>query len=208
MAEYIYALMLTYLAFIFAVLSPGPNVLGVLSTSTENGRTAGVLFGFGIAFGSLTWASLSVLGLTQFIARFGNFLFIIKIFGGAYLLYLGYAALIASKGGSELKIEYNNRYRARTFFLHGYLLMMTNPKAVLAWVAIVSLSTFNGAPSWVPIAAIFGTFLLSVLIHTILAFVFSNNSFVKYYSKSRGLILKAFAIVYGGLGVKLLTSNN
>jgi len=206
MTDYIYGLLFTYLAFIFAVLSPGPNIFGILNITLEKGRSAGFLFGFGIALGSLTWASLSVLGLTQLIAQFGYLLFIVKILGGGYLLYLAYMAFNSSKQNLLGSLNSNNTDRPKKYLLRGYLLMMTNPKAAMAWIALVSLSTFSGAPLWVPLAAVLGTFLLSIVIHTTLACVFSNNSFLTYYSKARSRILKAFAIVYGGLGIKLLTS--
>jgi len=208
MAEYINALILTYIAFVFAVLSPGPNIFGVLNTSLEKGRKAGVLFGIGIAFGSLSWATLSVLGLTQIIAKYSILLFFIKVFGGCYLLYLAFKAFKSSIAIAETKVASMGASKSNHYFSGGYLLMMTNPKAALAWVAIVSLSTFSNAPIWVPIAAILGTFSLSIAIHISYAFIFTNKVFVIFYEKSRSIILKVFSIVYGGLGLKLLSSAN
>ena len=207
MAEYISALILTYIAFIFAVLSPGPNVFGVLSTSLEKGRSAGVLFGIGIAFGSLTWATFSVLGLTQVIAQYAMLLLLIKVFGGCYLMYLAYKAFKSSKNVVDVDIRKVKKSSKRRHFQAGYLLMMTNPKAALAWVAIVSLSTYNNAPVWVPLAAILGTFTLSMTIHILYAFIFTNKGFLHFYGKSRSKILKVFSVVYGGLGIKLLSSS-
>jgi len=208
MSEYINALILTYTAFVFAVLSPGPNVFGVLSTSLEKGRKAGALFGIGIAFGSLTWATLSVLGLTQIIAKYSILLLFVKVFGGCYLLYLAFKAFKSSKALAETKLTSIDVPKPNRYFASGYLLMMTNPKAALAWIAIVSLSTFSNAPVWVPVAAISGTFSLSVVIHISYAIIFTNKGFVKFYEKSRSKILKVFSVVYGGLGLKLLSSAN
>ena len=206
--EYIHALILTYTAFIFAVLSPGPNVFGVLNISLEKGRAAGMLFGAGIAFGSLTWATLSVLGLTQVVAKYAVVLFLVKVLGGCYLMYLAFKSFQSSKiVVSNNAIQVQNLAPKR-YFTGGYALMMTNPKAALAWVAIVSLSTFENAPAWVSVAAIVGTFSLSVIIHIAYASVFSNKSFVQFYQKSRSRILKTFSVVYGGLGLKLLFSAN
>ena len=208
MAEYINALILTYIAFVFAVLSPGQNVFGVLNVSLEKGRKAGVLFGLGIAFGSLTWATLSVLGLTQVIAKFSIVLLLVKIIGGCYLLYLAFKSFKSSKEISSKELASVGTSKVDRYFSGGYLLMMTNPKAALAWVAIVSLSTFNNAPSWVPIAAILGTFSLSVTIHISYAFIFTNKAFVRFYERARSKILKVFSAVYGGLGLKLLSSTS
>ena len=208
MVEYINALLLTYTAFIFAVLSPGPNVFGVLTISLEKGKAAGLLFGLGIAFGSLTWATLSVLGLTQIIAKYAELLFMIKVFGGCYLIYLAINAYKSAKIEAPDRTSKTHGIIPKRYFTGGYALMMTNPKAALAWVAIVSLSTFNNAPAWVSIAAIVGTFTLSVIIHVAYASIFSSRSFVRFYRKSRSKILKIFSVVYGGLGLKLLSSTN
>lgn len=208
MAEYLQALMLTYTAFIFAVLSPGPNVFGVLNTTLEKGRTAGMLFGLGIAFGSLTWAAFSVIGLTQVVAKYSMLLTLIKILGGCYLLYLAFRAFKSSKEVVPFNVNQVPGNRSKRSLLSGYLLMMTNPKAALAWVAIVSMSTFSGAPAWVSLAAVFGTFILSVLIHISYALIFGNRLFIDFYSKAREGLLKTFSVVYGGLGLKLLTSTN
>lgn len=206
MAEYIQALIFTYIAFIFAVLSPGPNVLGVLNTSLEKGRVAGIFFGVGIAFGSLSWATLSVLGLTHIISKYSFLLIAIKILGGFYLLFLAYKAFNSSRDIEPFYVGSVEEVKSERYFFNGYLLMMTNPKAAMAWVAIVSLSTFSNAPFWVPISAIIGTFSLSLLIHTVYAIIFSNSAFVAFYSKSRNGILKVFSAVYGSLGIKLLAS--
>ncbi|TCS35201.1 LysE family translocator [Reinekea marinisedimentorum] len=208
MVEYINALLLTYTAFIFAVLSPGPNVFGVMNISLEKGKAAGLLFGLGIAFGSLTWATLSVLGLTQIIAKYAELLFLIKVFGGVYLIHLAIKAYKSSKTEIPSNSSKTHDLLSKQYFAGGYTLMMTNPKAALAWVAIVSLSTFNNAPAWVSIAAITGTFSLSVIIHVAYASIFSSRPFVRYYRKSRSKILKVFSIVYGGLGMKLLSTTN
>lgn len=206
MTEYTTALLMTYLAFLFAVLSPGPNMLGILNVSLEKGRNAGVFMGFGIALGSLTWATLTVVGLTQFIARYSFLLQLIKILGGLYLLYLAYLAFKSS--GSELQVAVGEPARSdRNYFLRGYLLMMTNPKAALAWVAIVSLTTFSSGPLWLSIAAVGGTFSISVVAHTIFAIAFSSPAFVQQYALYRRGLQKGFAVVYSGLGVKLLSSS-
>lgn len=205
MTEYTTALLMTYVAFLFAVLSPGPNMLGILNIALERGRVAGVFMGFGIALGSLTWATLTVVGLTQFIAKNGYLLQLIKILGGLYLLYLAYMAFKSS--GKELKVTPEVASQGvRSYFLRGYLLMMTNPKAALAWVAIVSLTTFSSGPLWLSVAAVSGTFSISVVVHTVFAIAFSNRTFVQQYSLYKSGLQKGFAVVYSGLGVKLLSS--
>lgn len=217
MHDHIIALLLTYIAFLFAVLSPGPNVLGILNTSLEKGRTAGVVMGVGIAFGSLTWATLTVIGLTQFIAKYSFLLQAVKIMGGLYLLFLAYTAL---KSSQLRHLEFNakpanqpgnlsrRKHSLNGYCLRGYLLMMTNPKAALAWLAIMSLTTFSSGPMWLSVAAVTGTFTISLVAHVLFAIAFSHTSFAASYARYRGYLLKGFSVIYGGLGIKLLSLRN
>lgn len=43
-------------------LTPGPNMLAVMSASVSKGRRAGVATGAGLALGGLIWATLTILG--------------------------------------------------------------------------------------------------------------------------------------------------
>ena len=53
MSIWIPGILMTYGAFLFAVASPGPNVLAVMGVSMSDGRKAGIALAFGIAAGSL-----------------------------------------------------------------------------------------------------------------------------------------------------------
>lgn len=49
MSIWIPGILMTYGAFLFAVASPGPNVLEVMGVSMSDGRKAGIALAFGIA---------------------------------------------------------------------------------------------------------------------------------------------------------------
>jgi len=68
----------------------GPNTLAVMGTSTSEGRRSGLVPGVGVAVGSFCWAVLTILGLTALLAAYAGALFLIKIAGGCYLLWLAY----------------------------------------------------------------------------------------------------------------------
>ncbi len=83
---------------------------------------------------------------------------------------------------------------------------MTNPKAILAWIAIVSLGLHADAPFWVGLAIIIGTSILSIVLHCAYAVAFSTPAMVRIYSKSRRWIQGALGIFFTFAGIKLLTS--
>ena len=82
---------------------------------------------------------------------------------------------------------------------------MTNPKAALAWIAIISLGLTPGAPLWVAGAIVGGTFVLSVVIHFLYAVAFSTPMMVRVYGRARRIIQGALGTFFGLAGLRLLT---
>lgn len=87
------------------VVSPGPNVLCLMGTSMSAGRKVGVVYALGIAVGTLTWGILSVVGLAALITGYASVLYIIKILGGFYLLWLAYKAFKSSFSSSDIEAQ-------------------------------------------------------------------------------------------------------
>ncbi|MEL7088844.1 MAG: LysE family transporter, partial [Planctomycetota bacterium] len=54
-------LMVSFGIMATGLLSPGPNILAIIGTSMERGRSAGSALACGIAVGSGLWAVLTVL---------------------------------------------------------------------------------------------------------------------------------------------------
>ncbi|MCK5897397.1 MAG: LysE family translocator [Cocleimonas sp.] len=206
--NYLPGILLAYLAFILAVASPGPNIMAVIGTSMGVGRAQGIALALGVAVGSLTWATLSVIGLSAILSTYASALYAIKIFGGAYLLWLAYKALkdAASSHNIEAKELEGGKRTTFDYAKRGYLIMMTNPKAALAWIAIISIGLKQGAPIWVGLAIVGGTFVISVVAHILYAVAFSTPIMVRMYSKARRYIQLTLGAFFAFAGIKLLTS--
>ena len=205
---YLPGILLAYSAFLLGVASPGPNILAVIGTSMSAGRASGVALALGVAVGSLTWSSLSVIGLTAILSTYAVALYVVKILGGAYLLWLAYKSFKSAASAHDIEAQ-ELAGGKRTVFGYGkrgYMIMMTNPKAVLAWIAIVSLGLQQGAPTWVGLAIILGTFVISIVAHVLYAVAFSTPLMVRVYSKARRYIQVTLGAFFAFAGVKLLTS--
>jgi amino acid exporter len=205
-ARYLPGIALAYTAFLLGILSPGPNVMAVIGTSMSLGKKPGTAVALGVGTGSCLWAGLTVAGLTTLIAAHPGALVAIKIAGGAYLLFLSYRAFRAAASVQDLEAKsLNGSQRALTaYFWRGLAINMTNPKALLAWVAIVSLGLQENAPLWVGIAITVGTSVLSVVFHCLYALAFSTAPMVRFYSRARRWIQAALGGFFAFAGVKLL----
>lgn len=207
---YLPGILLSCTAFLLAIASPGPNILAVIGTAMGVGRKSGVSLAFGVASGSFTWAMLTVFGLSALLAAYASALLFIKVFGGLYLLWLAYKAFrsAAAKQDMEAKELAGGRLTPHQYFKRGYLIQMTNPKAAMAWIAIISLGLKEGAPLWVGVAIVLGTFAMSIAIHVLYAVAFSTPRMVQLYGKARRGIQAALGAFFAIAGLRLLTSRS
>ena len=203
-------ILLAYSAFLLAIASPGPNILAVIGTSMSVGRSSGMALALGVAGGSFTWAVLTVIGLSAVLANYASALIAIKIFGGLYLLWLAYKSFkfAASAHDIEAKELAGGKRSPIGYAKRGFLIQMTNPKAALAWIAIISLGLTQNAPLWVGCVIVIGTFVLSILIHILYAVAFSTPVMVRLYAKARRGVQATLGTFFAFAGIKLLTSRS
>ncbi len=205
---YLPGILLAYSAFLLAIASPGPNILAVIGTSMGVNRASGMALAMGVATGSFTWALLTVSGLSALLATYASALLVIKVFGGLYLLWLAYKSFRSAFSGQDFEAKElaGGRRTPFGYFRRGYIIQMTNPKAALAWIAIISLGLRDGAPLWVGAVIVLGTFALSVVIHLLYAVAFSTPVMLRIYRKARRGIQAVLGTFFALAGLRLLTS--
>lgn len=210
LSTYLPGIILAYSAFLLAIASPGPNILAVIGTSMSVGRRSGVALALGVAGGSFTWAVLTVIGLSAVLATYASALIAIKIFGGLYLLWLAYKSFKSAASAHDIEATElaGGKRTPFGYTKRGFIIQMTNPKAALAWVAIISLGLSPDAPIWVGLVIVLGTFILSVIVHTLYAVAFSTPTMVRIYSKARRYIQATLGAFFAFAGLKLLTSRS
>ena len=208
-ATYLPGILLAYSACLLGLASPGPNVLAVMGTSMSLGRRAGTALALGIAFGSLLWALMTVSGLSVLITHYAGALIVIKTAGGAYLLWLAFKAFRSALSVHDIEARTlgGAPLTPARYFVRGLAIQMTNPKAALSWIAIVSLGLGGqDAPLWVAVAIVAGTSALSLTLHLLYALAFSTATMVRVYSRARRAIQASLGAFFAFAGVKLIVS--
>ncbi|MEI4263862.1 LysE family translocator [Roseovarius sp. D0-M9] len=136
-------LLVVFIAYAVAAGSPGPSTLRIMGVAMHHGRRAGLASAAGIFSGSLFWGLSAATGVSAILARYAEALIVLKIFGGVYLLYLafraGRSALSYDLATSAGPPRDNTSPTSAAFFRHGLITHLANPKAVLAWIAFVTL---------------------------------------------------------------------
>ena len=84
---------------------------------------------------------------------------------------------------------------------------MTNPKAALTWIAIMSLGVETAAPFWVGASIVLGTTAMSVGGHLAYAVLFSTSPMVAAYRAARRWIEIALGTFFCFASYKLLTAD-
>lgn len=74
-------------------ISPGPDMLYVISRALEQGRRSGIASALGIGAGTLVHTLITAIGLSAILLSFPMAYEIIRYAGAAYLLFLGLRTL-------------------------------------------------------------------------------------------------------------------
>lgn len=129
--------MLFALAALVLVISPGPNMIYLISRSITQGRKAGLISLAGVVCGFLFHIILVSFGLTAILFAVPFAYTVLKALGVIYLLYLAWQAV---KPGSKGLFETRKDLAAdgtRKLFRMGFFTNVLNPK-----VAVFYLSFF------------------------------------------------------------------
>lgn len=127
-----------YLAFVAAsialVIVPGPTVTLIIANSLRHGVRAGMLNVVGTQAGLAVMLAVLAGGLQTAMAALGQIFIVLQWAGAAYLIWLG-IDLWRSDGRLA-----EGQERARpggSFFLQGFIVILTNPKVLLLFGAMI-----------------------------------------------------------------------
>ncbi|MCC8933044.1 LysE family translocator [Rhizobium sp. 'Codium 1'] len=194
-----------YLVYLFAVLSPGPATMAIASASLGQGRRHGLTIAAGIFCGSMTWAIAAALGLAAILSQYAQALILMRILGGLYLLYLAWRAFRSAASRIDpLRISKATASLKRTFLM-GYAIHLTNPKAIFAWLAIISLGLPADATPLAVAIIVCGCLATGFTIFMGYALLFSTSGALRIYRAARRYIDGTLAVLFTLAGVKLLT---
>lgn len=204
------SLFAVYAVYFLAVASPGPSNMMIMAVAMGQGRRAALVLAAGVVTGSLTWALLTAAGLSAVLTRYAHALTAIKIAGGLYLLYLACRcarAALARTPGTQGPAAAASRLSAAALYRRGLLMHLSNPKAILTWIALMSVGLQAGQPRGVLSALIAGCAAIALAVFGGYAILFSTGPAVQAYRQGRRAIETVLAGCLGLAGIKTLTWN-
>ncbi|UCD89607.1 MAG: LysE family translocator, partial [Desulfobacterales bacterium] len=78
------------LAMLILAATPGPGVFASVAQALSSGFLSSINVIAGIVIGDLLFLILAIFGLSAIAYALGKLFFVVKIIGGAYLIWLGY----------------------------------------------------------------------------------------------------------------------
>lgn len=130
-------LMLFIVTTFVVVLSLGPAAIAVTAESASNGFNRSFLVILGIAIANVVFFVLSATGIAALLITSHTLFSIIKWVGVAYLLYLGFSAMFNHAGPLSINPSSNKNGSGYKVFLKGFVLELSNPKALLYFSALL-----------------------------------------------------------------------
>lgn len=200
-------LVLVFVAYIVGAASPGPSNMRIMGVAMDQGRKAALIIAAGVISGSFFWGAMAATGVSAILAQYAQALVILKVFGGLYLLYLAFKAgksALTSDDKLSLQQEMRKTVTGVGLYRRGLLMHLMNPKAVLGWIATMTLGLGPEATSTTVVMILAGCAVLSVTIFGGYALLFSTAPMIRIYRRARRWIEGTLAIVYGAAGMKLL----
>lgn len=127
-----------YLAYVAAcivlVIVPGPTVTLIVANSLRYGSYAGLINVAGTQLGLGLMMLVVVVGLASIIEIAGYWFDWLRLLGAAYLIWLGIRMFTSS---GSLDAPGAAKTPRGGFFLQGFLVLMSNPKALLLFGAFI-----------------------------------------------------------------------
>lgn len=130
-------LILFFVTTLVVVLSPGPAAIAVTAEAASSGYRRSVWVILGIAIANVVFFILSATGIAALILASYTLFSVIKWVGVAYLLYLGFSAIFSDAGPLSIDPYRTKNSRAYKVFLRGFILEISNPKALLYFSALL-----------------------------------------------------------------------
>ena len=118
------------------VLTPGPNMIYLISRSISQGRGAGMISLVGVGLGFIFYMLAAVFGITALVMAVPYAYDALRFGGAAYLAYLAWQALKPG-GGSPFQVRDLPADGPVRLFTMGLLTNLLNPKAAMIYLSLL-----------------------------------------------------------------------
>jgi len=191
-------------------ISPGPEMIYVLSRTINSGKKDGLFSALGTGTGSVIHVLMVAIGLSYILSRSLLAFNIIKILGAVYLIYLGVRAIISRN--SQIEIAKNNDAKINSPFVSyfkGILVGILNPHSIIFFLSFLPqfINPDIGGYNMQIVMLGFITIVMGIIVNML--FIIMVNVAVNPMLKNKivsGIIDKIMGSILVFLGLRFLLS--
>lgn len=192
------------------VLTPGPNMMYLVSRSITQGRRAGAISLAGVAVGFLIYLTAANLGLSLVFLAVPQLYVAVKLAGAAYLAWLAWKAL--KPGGVSVFAQQElTPDSPRRLFSMGMLTNLLNPKVAIMYVSLIPQFIDPAAGHALVQGFVLGGIQIAISLGVNLAIVLAAGTIAVFLARRpRWLRVQRYVMgtVLGALAIKLATDRS
>jgi len=199
-----------YAAFVgiaaLVIVTPGQDTALIIRNSLLGNRRSGVFTALGVSTGQCAWAVATSAGIAAVIVAFEPAFVALRVFGAAYLFFLGAQALLSAARKRPVsqrdRVPSGRSARARVAFRQGLVSNIGNPKMAVFFTSLLPQFGHSFA-ALLALGLLFAAMTLVWL--TAYAFAVARAGDVLRRPKVRRLIDAVVGLVLVAFGVRLAT---
>src|SRR5882757_3928672 len=186
-------------------LTPGPNMIYLISRSITQGHIAGLISLGGVALGFVFYMLCAAFGITALLFAVPYAYDALRLAGAAYLLWLAWQAL-KPDGRSPLQVEKLAVDGPRKLFAMGFVTNLLNPKIAMLYLALLPQFIDPAPASVLTQSLALGSIQIAISVSVQAMIVLAAGSIVLFLgTRPTWLLLQRWLMgtVLAGLAIKM-----
>ena len=185
------------------VLTPGPNMIYLISRSICQGRVAGLISLGGVALGFVFYMLCAAFGITAIVLAVPYAYDALRFAGALYLLWLAWQA-VRPGGRSPFQVKNLPADSPRKLFAMGFLTNLLNPKIAVMYLSLLPqfIDPANGSVLTQSLALGATQIVISVVVNSVIAiaagsiaaFLIARPGWILVQRWLMGTVLAAMAV--------------
>jgi RhtB (resistance to homoserine/threonine) family protein len=188
-------------------VSPGPDLIYILSRTIAQGTKVGLASAAGVCSGAVVHVLAAAFGLSAVLAASATAFSVIKYVGAAYLLYLGVQALRSRGGAFEITAQKETvAVTPWQAFRQGVLVDVLNPKAAIFFMAFLPqfVRPDHGNSSVQLVVLGLLVILVAIIVESVFVLAAARStSFFRRNPRATAWLDRALGTIFIALGIRL-----
>ncbi|MBZ7926321.1 LysE family transporter [Ensifer adhaerens] len=194
--------------FLLGAMSPGPSFIVVSRIAIARSRADGIMAALGMGVGGFVFACIAVAGLTAILLQVEWLNTLLRLAGGAYLVWIGFSIWRAAPETISIADAPADQPSALwKSLLRGLFVQVSNPKTAIFYASMFAALLPSPTPTWMLLALPPLLFINEFVWYAIVAVGFSSRAPRAVYLRSKTWIDRAAGAVVCALGIKLMTDS-